>query len=462
MTVIYKISGGHVMKSEISIRELIEILLKGKWIIIIAVIITSIISEIGSIILVKPVYEAVAILSTTPMTSDNKTTTTDIDYNAMIDTIGKYPDMTVDTYKEQFINPVVLSETISELNLLDKNGKKISNNALAQRINVSTIEGTNLLKVIVKDSDSARSAEIANTLSKKVIEFISDSTKKLGVASTVKIEELMKDEEAKLEEQAKILQEYINVSPNVDQMKLEVTSLNDKIIKYKSDLYDVEEKIMSDQTALNELKGSNQGADVSDHIKVNIPIKTDNNTNSNTNNNTDNKADNDTVGNNDNSKDNDIELQFDLNSSKLDASITTIGITEMKLRLVQNSAKQNSLNTKIGDMEKRLNEVQSELTIEEYKYNALKRKYDLAEQTYNSYLDRYKQAVITAASDLGDSAIIISSPATTPVEESGHGRMFYLAVGATLGVMIGILVVYFKAYWKTSDPKNRKIESTAK
>jgi len=68
-------------------------------------------------------------------------------------------------------------------------------------------------------------------------------------------------------------------------------------------------------------------------------------------------------------------------------------------------------------------------------------------------LDRYKQAVITAASDIGASAIIISSPAVEPTEDVGYGRVFYLAIGVTLGLMLGIIVTYFKAYWKKSDPK---------
>lgn len=435
------------MKSEISLRELIEILIKGKWIIIIAVVISSIVCEVGSIILIKPSYEAVALLSTTPLTSDTKNrATSSAQYNDMIDTIGRYPDMTVDTYKEQFINPTVLAETINALNIADDNGKPIKQNALAKKIKVSTINTTNLLKVTVTDIDAERAADIANTLSEKVIELITNSTRKLGEESTKKIEELMKKEELKLEEQAKKLQEYISNSPNVDQMKLEVNSLNDKIITYKNNLYDVEEKILSDQSALNALKVSDaiSNSDIGNNVKVNIPINQEDNSASDYKF----KSDNDLEINN-------IELQLDFNDSKsLDNSIVAIRTTEMKLRLAQNIAKQNSITKAIKDMETRLNEVQSGLTIEEYKYNALKREYDLAEQTYNSYLDRYKQAVITAASDMGNTAIIVSSPAVATTEAVGYGRMFYLAVGVTLGLMVGVLIIYFRAYWKSSDPKH--------
>jgi len=105
-------------------------------------------------------------------------------------------------------------------------------------------------------------------------------------------------------------------------------------------------------------------------------------------------------------------------------------------------------------LEERLKNTQAVLADEEYKYNAIQRNYNLAEQTYNAYLDRHKEAVLAASSNIGESAIIVSSEATTPQYPSNHGKVFYLALGTFAGFMMGIFAAFILAYWKNTDPKN--------
>jgi len=414
------------MEEEISLRELIEIMLKGKKLIAIITIATIILGGIVGFI-ADPTYDATAVLLTSPISGN---TINSASVNGIIDSMGTYPSMTLETYKEQLINPTVLGNTIQNLNLVDSEGEPVEINTLAQKISVSTVDKTNLIRVTVSDKDPAKAAAIANEISTEFIKFISANTRRMGEQATSIIEEQMVVEEKKLQEQSKRLQEYLAGSQNIDQLKQEASSLSGQINSYKSNLHNVEKQISSDVEALKVLtkdKGTATGINLDD-IKVNIPV---------------------------NGGSSNQELQIELSEGgALQDSLLTIKVTEIETRLVQNLAEQNAINGKLTEMEDRLKEVQSIIAEEEYKYSAIERDYNLALNTYKAYQDRHKEAVVAAASDIGETAIIVSSQAIEPLYPSSHGTLFYAAIGGVLGMMIGVFVVFFKAYWTSSDPKN--------
>lgn len=415
------------MNEEITLRELIEMILKRKWLICIITAAAILLSGIYSFFILKPTYSASATLLANPI--ENKQTGITAGINEMVDSLAVFPDMTIDTYKEQVINSTVLTNTINELNLTNDSGEAIQWSTLAQKLSVEKVGNTNLLKITVKDKDPEMVAKIANSVADKFIKYVSDNTRKFGEQATAVIEEQLKNEESKLEEEAKKLKEYLANSQNIDQLKLEVQSLYNKIDSYNMQLIDTEKQIQSDTDALKVLLGGKDTfSDVNlDDIKLNVPFD---NSNSNQ----------------------DLEISVK-SGNELQDALVTIKATEIETRLVQNKAEKSSLEAKIKELEDRLKETQSLLAEEEYKYNAILRNYDLAEQTYNAYLDRHKEAVLAATSNIGESAIIVSAPATVPIEPSSRGKLFYLASGTLLGLMMGVLLALAVSYWKETDPR---------
>jgi uncharacterized protein involved in exopolysaccharide biosynthesis len=234
-----------------------------------------------------------------------------------------------------------------------------------------------------------------------------------------------------MEEQSKKMQEYLAKSQNVQQIKMEIQALYDNITKYKMDLISAEKQIASDGEALKTLlqgKNTFSGISLDNEINFNVPLDNDN-----------------TYQN--------IEINIS-SSNELQKALITIKATEIETRLIQNQAEKNSLQTKVKELENRLIDTQTILAEEEYKYNAIQRNYNLAEQTYNAYLDRHKEALVTATSNIGESTIIISSPATIPIEPSSHGKLFYIAIATFLGLFMGVFIALFGAYWKKTDPQN--------
>ncbi|BCK00822.1 GumC family protein [Anaerocolumna chitinilytica] len=444
------------MYKEFSLRHFIEIFLKGKWIISVITIISIVICGMYSFIFVKPAYNATTVLSTNPIQKVQNNNSSD-EISEMIGSLGQYPDMTVETYKEQFLNPTVLGETINELNLTDKNGKHISLSNLASKVTVSIVNGTNLIKVIVNYNNYETAANIANKLSEKFITYISNNSKKLGEQASNVIEAQMEDEEKKLEEQAEIVQKYLASAPDVDQMKLEIEALNKQITDYKGQLNNVEKQIVADNNTLQTIKKQTNldvKIDLSDTINFNIPLDKDI-TEDSKNSSEDSKDTSDVSNNSDQDEEkSNTELQLGIeDANKLQEAIITVKITEIETRLLQNISQRAALKEKTTGMAKDLEELQSTLAKEQYKYNAIKRNYDLAEQTYNAYLERHKESIITAASNIGESAIIISSPAVSSDIPVGKSKLFYIALGGVFGIILGVLIVLFDDYWKMSKLK---------
>ena len=421
------------MREEITLRELVEIIFEKKKLICIITAVAILVSGIYSFFILDPEYSASAVLLTNPIESDQNVHTDGID--DMISSLSVYPNMTIETYKEQVINSTVLSNTINELQLTNSDGKLILWDELVDAVSVEIVNKTNLLKITVKDKNPEQAAKIANSLANNFIKYISGNAKKFGEQTTSILEELLEEEERKLEEESKKLREYLANSHNIEQLKLEISSLYDKINSYSMSLINVEKQIETDTATLKVLLGDKKtisGINLDSDIKLDIPL---------------------------NSGDSDQKIEINIDSSnKLQNALLTIKATELETRLIQNQAEKKSLEDKIKELEKRLKDTQTLLAEEEYKYNTIQRNYRLAEQTYNAYLERHKEAVLAASSNIGETAIIISTSATIPLKPSSHGKLFYLAIGSCAGFIISVGIALLMGYWKKTEPKGKVIK----
>ena len=126
-----------IYEEEISLRELIEALLKRKKSIAIITIACITLAVVYSFLIVKPTYEASAMLR-----------------------LGEAPISTED-YVAQINNHDVLSRTISDLEL---SKHEISEEKLVNIVTVSQIEETNLIEITAKGTDPNLIASIANEM----------------------------------------------------------------------------------------------------------------------------------------------------------------------------------------------------------------------------------------------------------------------------------------------------------
>ena len=137
----------------IELRELLEILLKRKLLIILMTVLCTVAGGVYSVFLITPMYNA----ETTMMVNGAKNMT-DIASSLDIGSINLSQKLVV-TYGEIVKSRIVLEQTIDSLKL-DMTYEQLLKKTTAQQVG-----GTEILKIAVQDEDPAQAAIIANKIS---------------------------------------------------------------------------------------------------------------------------------------------------------------------------------------------------------------------------------------------------------------------------------------------------------
>ncbi|ADD02006.1 lipopolysaccharide biosynthesis protein [Thermoanaerobacter mathranii subsp. mathranii str. A3] len=178
------------MEEEISLRELIEIILKHKKTIIIVTLAATLVAVVLSFFVIKPTYEATTTLSVTDVTPETgffgsnttvilpgkdsnlpsvQSDSIDKDLSLLLSSLLKYPDMSVEAFKEEVTNPIVLMNTVKQLGL---DPQKYTVENLKKQISVSIVNNTNLITVTVKEDNPELAAKIADTIAENFRSYI--------------------------------------------------------------------------------------------------------------------------------------------------------------------------------------------------------------------------------------------------------------------------------------------------
>lgn len=448
----------NIQYDEISLRELIEVLLKQKTLIIGITIISLLISFVVSFFVLEPVYEAKTILMASRITDKIKPTDELEGIEGILGSVSTYPQLTIETYKEQAKNPVILNEIIKELGLEEK---EITSADLEAMIELETIKDTNLITVKVKNTDKKLATDIANTLSNKFINFISEKAKEQATKSSNFIAQQLEIEKKKLDE---VLVEYKNflAQPRgVNELKSEMNMKLQELNQYKDELSKEETKYRNDllnneiqeKTLLASLKKTKeelnstseklvtkkslaQDAFLSEIIKDEIQM------------------DQKDLAN--------IEMyneQLNPNYISLDSQITNLEIDLAKIEQQKENIKyryeqkKKILIEKINELKEELEKLQVELAEKQYQERIITRKVNLAQSTYDAFTKKLEESRIAQSSTIGDSSIIVVSPAVEPLKPVSPNKKLNIAIAGVLGIMIGVFVAFFREYWKNSGSK---------
>ncbi len=137
----------------IELRELLEILLKRKLLIIIMTVLCTVAGGLYSVFLITPMYQ-----SETTMMVNGAKNMTDIASSLDIGSINLSQKLVV-TYGEIVKSRIVLEQTIDSLKLDMTYGQ------LLRKTTAQQVGGTEILKIAVQDENPAQAAIIANKIS---------------------------------------------------------------------------------------------------------------------------------------------------------------------------------------------------------------------------------------------------------------------------------------------------------
>lgn len=431
------------MQEEITLRELIEILINGKKLIAIITAVAIIATGLVNFLVLDPVYEAKTVLMASGVNAKIQSQSGIQGIEELLDSMSQYPQMSIEAYKEQINNPQILNQVIEELNLEEK---EITIVSLKNMITLSTIKDTNLITIAVKNKDPMLAADIANTVAKKFTAHITEIAKSQAEKSSNYIKTQMDIEKENLDAALLEYKNYLSQPKGLLELQKEVNSKTDLITQYKNDLLNAEieeNKILASlESAKKELANTSEKIILKKTI-ADDPLLTQ-------------YAEN-KVGN-----DGKSVFSIELESEELNEVYTYLKsqISDYEIRLSETKAHKQALVQAIETTRNELETLQAELADKQHQDNIMKQKVEFAQSTYEAFLNKYEETRILKSSDIGEASIIIASPAVEPLTPVGPRKMLNMAIGAVLGLMIGVFAAFFIEYWKTSGEEMKKSSVT--
>lgn len=410
-----------IVHDEMSIREYIEAIWKGKVIIAIVTVVAVLFSAIASFFFIPEQYQTNATLTVTP--PDIKVSAIDASIS-IVDYLAKIPKMAKADYILQVKSNQVLEDTIKKLDLKDESGNYISVASLSNVVTVTDVANTALISIIVTYGDPAKAALIANTLGQSFADYVAENTKKQIQEAADSITLQLSNGEKDLLEKKQELNEFRSNNKNIDVLKGEVANIIWQIDSYKANLEDIKTQIEYDTSALQVLESASQSNSIIPSQDYNLSIDLNN--------------DPGTVGSN----------QVNITPGSLSGSLLTINISTIQTRLVINQAKETAEEKRIPEMETSLAETQNTLTDVEYKYNAINGDMTVAQLSYNAYQTRNREATMYTKSDIGKTIIIVSSQASVPGSAISPNKKKNIVIGGALGFCFSLFFVLFRYYLK--------------
>lgn len=423
---------------EISLRELIEILFRQKKIIIGITVISILISSVVSFFLIQPVYEAKTVLMASQITDKVRSTQRIDGIEGILNSIAQYPQLTIETYRQQIKNPIILEEVIEELKLKERNITRIN---LESMITLDTIKDTNLIEIRVRNTDKELATKIANTLSNKFTNFISNMIKKQAEKSSGVIFNQFQIEKGKLDE---VLLEYKNFlsQPNsVKELEKEVDSKLSLLTEYKTDL--TTEKVLEQQIrakinqAEKELKTTPEKIELKKSLSEEAFMAQ-------------------VVSENTKETSNNLfDVSISVEEKNDNYYFLKSTISDFKISLAESLAKQKNLTKEIENAQKELKSLQGTLVEKQHEERIITRKIEFAQSTYDSFNKKLEESRIAQSSAVENAGIIIVSLASIPVNPISPNKKLNIAISGALGIMLGVFIAFFKEYWKKSGEKKR-------
>ena len=104
-----------LIMEEISLREIIEVLLKRKWLIVGVTLLAIIISGIFSFFVLKPVYEAEVVLNIREGGSPGVTAVTEPELDLLLEQLRRFPPANIETYRYRLLSSSFLESVIDKI-----------------------------------------------------------------------------------------------------------------------------------------------------------------------------------------------------------------------------------------------------------------------------------------------------------------------------------------------------------
>ena len=421
---------------EISLRELLETLWKGKVLIAVITAVAVLIAAVATFFIIPEKYESSVVLRTNAIKVSS--TYSGEEAAAFADLEAKL-NLTPTQYAEYMKSPEFLKILAEDLNLTNKDGTKLTGKSIGGLISTTVDTPASTVKATVIDTDSSRTYAIASQLETSFIKYLNEFINKNVELYDASLQNNITLAKEVLNAKEASLNDFRRENGSVELLSDEVTRLQNRVKELNENISEMNSEITGDIASLDSLLEELEQANAIDEAQLSIIAQLK-------------QAVTEDSGN---ELDSDLYIEADLNSgdNQISQSVRILELNRLQMRLLNNYNKKAADTRQLSETEVQYQDKQQQLTEIQPLYANYKAEYDIALSTYSSYMKRITAAKVFADLEIASNFITQMAAPEEPEAPVSPNKMLNLAIGVVLGLILGVFVVFAREYWKSSVAK---------
>lgn len=392
-----------VQEQEIDLRLYLNILRKRRMLIALITLLSVIVSGLISFFVLKPVYETKTTLMITQATDKQVTATNqNNDLNAIVNNMSRIPVLTMNTYVGQLKSEALMQKVIEKMHL-DQRG--YSARGLAGSIKATAAKDSNLIDVTVNSGDPYLAVEIANTLSKEFLEFISNNNKEQMQRSVEFMQEQTGVTDQELEKAVAELTRFDSEPRGVVYLQQELSAKSQDFNNYQSESTRAEVELQQLSAAVDRFTESMLTTPKTIIVQKYDPVQG--------------------------------RL---VSSEEINPAYTSLAdkLNDKSAALAEKRAQLAAVQGVLGSLKVQIDQIQAELTDKKARQDRLTAEVERLQETRKLLADKTTQTQIARSVDLGSTNVLIVSPAIAPATQVKPDKKLNLAIAFLLGLMASV------------------------
>jgi len=421
---------------ELNLRDLIEILIRRKLLILITIVSVLLLVGIYVFLIQDAYYTAEVSVNVTRVREPSQEIQGD-SVDELLESISAISGINQNNLALTLRSETVIQNALEDLELEDE--YKVEE--VANRISFRFSEETSLATIVYRDENSQRAADIANGLAGNFVSQVQADLSESSEIALDYIEKQLETEGQNLQEAQDDLQRFLSTPKGIDELAMELEKKVEQVSEYKVSITDlqVEQEALDQAIRIldEDLTGTDQKLNVTKSI-LEDPILRE-------------LVEEET----DTSLQDLSEISYQEEIANELYTILAENKTTLRARRAMAASSRESKATAIEEIETSLVDVRTQLSIKQAEYREIVERIERRQEIHNKFSEKYEEIRITGSFEMGDAIISIASSAHPPSQPTTGNRRVTFAIAFILGLILGVVAAFSKEYWVNS--KNREV-----
>jgi succinoglycan biosynthesis transport protein ExoP len=397
---------------EIDLMQILKVLNKWKKVIALITMASVLTSIVISYFVLTPVFQSNSLLLVTTTSSEKQAPsgiTNGDDLESLISTVSRIPQLTMNTYVNQIKSEILLKRVAEKL-YLDPNA--YTPGALASIITATAIKDSNLIELQVLHNDPAIATKINNTISEQYLELISENNMAQMTKSVGFLDIERQKVEKELDEVLENLKNFESQPGGVAFQEQQFNTKNQDLSKYQSLINEVRIELRQAEAGANRLE-----RDLAATPKtIMVPVRD--------------SGQPGYIAEESNPVYVNLYQEYTARTTKISESL----------------AKLEAMESIVGQIRGEVDSIQRAMVERKAEMEKLEAEKARLVNARNLLADKVAQTQIAKSIDLGDTSIVVVSPAMVPSSPVKPNKTLNVAIAFVLGLTAAVFVAFLMEY----------------